>query len=367
MGQTMHSQLVSYIAPAAPATRRPATGHESFLRPEIGFTPRWFHEILGIDFGEKWHTDPAYRLESRKKMVNELTNRFPFYTLNRDHTWDVLTGTFGACTIAGIYGLTLRFESDQWPSCNQPNSDSGTTQNPLPNLNQNSFLEDLLRQMDWIEANVGPIEGYINWQGVLNNAYRLRGEKLLMDMATDPETVKSLFENVTMTMIEAAKRVYERQEQSGIKTRFFTISNCFVNMVSPRQYRDLLYPYDQQIANTFGLIGVHNCAWSATPYLEEYAKIPSVGYLDMGMTSDLQKAKTLFPHTRRAIMYTPMDVANKSLFEIRQDLENIAQHYGPCDMVFADLDIGIEDRKIIQLVEICQQLSDKYSHSKTRS
>jgi hypothetical protein len=31
-------QLVSYIAPGAPARRRLATGAESFLRPEIG----WF-------------------------------------------------------------------------------------------------------------------------------------------------------------------------------------------------------------------------------------------------------------------------------------------------------------------------------------
>ncbi|MBD3373881.1 hypothetical protein GF406_02500 [candidate division KSB1 bacterium] len=361
MIQTPRSQLISYIAPAAPATRKPATGRESFLRPEIGFTPRWFYEHLGIDFGEKWHTDPAYRLESRKKMVNELTNRFPFYTISRDHSWDVLTGTFGACTIAGIYGLDIHFEPDQWPACMPCDTGAELYDSPLPDLDQNPFFRDLEQQMDWITAKVGAIEGYINWQGVLNNAYRLRGEELLMDMATEPETVKSLFENVTMTMIKAAKRVYERQTRSGIKTRFFTVSNCFVNMVSPSQYRDLLLPFDQQIANTFELIGVHNCAWNATPYLQEYAKIPGVGYLDMGMNSDLQKAKSLFPQTRRAIMYTPMDVTRKSLFEIRQDLETIAQHYGPCDMVFADLDIGTEDRKIIQLVEICQQLSDKYA------
>lgn len=57
-------QLVSYIAHAAPATRRPATGNEPFLRPEIGFTPRWYNDATGVTFDERWHTDPAYRRDS---------------------------------------------------------------------------------------------------------------------------------------------------------------------------------------------------------------------------------------------------------------------------------------------------------------
>ena len=63
-------QLISYIAPAAPATRRPATGHESFLRPEIGFTPKWYHDAIGVDFGRRWHDDPAYRKEALFRYCN---------------------------------------------------------------------------------------------------------------------------------------------------------------------------------------------------------------------------------------------------------------------------------------------------------
>ena len=38
--------LISYIAPGAPATRRPAAGGEARLRPEIGFTPLWYRTAL---------------------------------------------------------------------------------------------------------------------------------------------------------------------------------------------------------------------------------------------------------------------------------------------------------------------------------
>ena len=42
-------QLISYIAPSAPATRRPAAGREPRLRPEIGFTPNWYRAVLGAN------------------------------------------------------------------------------------------------------------------------------------------------------------------------------------------------------------------------------------------------------------------------------------------------------------------------------
>ena len=70
-------QLISYIAPAAPATRRPATGKEPFVRVEAGFTPNWYRKKCNIDFGEKWHNDPAYRKQTVMAMRKELDERFP--------------------------------------------------------------------------------------------------------------------------------------------------------------------------------------------------------------------------------------------------------------------------------------------------
>jgi hypothetical protein len=61
--------LVSYIAPGAPATRRPAMGDEPYLRLEIGFTPAWYRQHADIDFGARIHTDPAYRRESVPEFI----------------------------------------------------------------------------------------------------------------------------------------------------------------------------------------------------------------------------------------------------------------------------------------------------------
>lgn len=365
MTESNKNKLISYIAPAAPATRRRATGNEAFLRPEIGFTPRWYHEALRIDFGERWHIDPAYRKETILKMRAELKRRFPNTALSRidqpDSPLDILTGTFGACTVAGIYGFPIRYAKDQWPTCEAHYlSDELIDNLEAPDLKSNPFFNQLLSQLDWIEQEEGKIEGFINWQGVLNNAQRLRRQQLFLDMYENPQRAKHLFQCVCTTMVDAAKILHTRQKETGSKIGFFTVSNCLVNMVSAEFYEQYLLPLDQLIARTFDCLGVHNCAWNANPYLESYAKIPQLGYIDMGMDSDLKKARKLFPNARRAIMYTPMDLADKSLEVIQSDLERIANEYGACDIVAADIEAGTPDAKVQEFIQICEKIVDKF-------
>ncbi len=363
MTESPKRQLISYIAPSAPATRRPATGQEPFMRPEIGFTPKWYRAATGVDFGKRWHTDPAYRRQAIVKMARELEKRFGGIGIgnvgNLEEPTDLLTGTFGASFVAAIFGVPIDYQEDNWPwSKHHHLGDDEVSRLTPPDLDSNPFFNDFLEQVDWIKREVGRVEGYINWQGVLNNAYRIRGQNLFLDMVMEPERAKHLFECVATTMIEAAQRLYAVQRETGVEVQHFTISNCLVNMVSPEHYHDLLLPFDRKIAETFGLIGVHNCAWNADPYIDHYATLPRVAYVDMGLESELPRARRAFPSTRRAIMYTPMDVANKTSEAIREDLELIARSYGACDMVFADNELGTPDERIIELVEFCEEISD---------
>lgn len=357
-------QLISYIALGAPATRRPATGNLPFLRTEIGFTPKWYHQALGIDFGEKWHTNPAYRKQSLAEMRIEIDRRFPGNQIGKHENEmpDLLTGLFGACSIAAIYGVPIRFEADQWPVSEHVHiSDEEMENLQPPDLSVNPFFLKIMEQVDWIARNEGKVFGFMNWQGVLNNAQRIRGQELFMDFYMNPEGVKNLLDCICTTMIEAAKILQQKQRDSGIDFSFFTVSNCLVNMLSPELYNEFILPFDQKIAESFNTIGIHNCAWSATPYLVDYAKVPKLGYIDMGMDSDLEIAKTLFPETRRSIMYTPMDLANKTTEQIRNDMEFIASKYGPCDIVAADIEFGTPDEKVRELVTICNEISEKYN------
>ena len=305
-------------------------------------------------------------------MRAELRRRFGGTTIGGidrpDTPLDLLTGVHGIAPVAAIYGVPVLYAEDKWPDCElRYLSDDEVESLEPPDLDVNPFFQDIMAQVDWIDEREGRVEGFVNWQGVLNNAYRLRGDALFMDMAANHERCRHLFDCVCTTMIEGARRLHARQSESGVEVDFFTISNCIVNMVSPAQYRALLMPFDVRIAEKFGCIGIHNCAWNADPYVEDYAAVPHVGYIDMGLDSDLARARELFPDARRAIVYTPMDLVNKSVDEIRSDLERIARDYAPCDVVAGDIEAGTPDERVLAFLDMCNRISDDGANRTLRS
>jgi hypothetical protein len=358
------SQLVSYIAPGAPARRRPAGGDEAFLRPDIGFTPNWYRNALGIDYGRRWHTDIEYRRETIVEMRGELRRRFPGSNIGDsegpDGPLDVLTGTYGIAVVAAIYGVPIVYSRDNWPDCERRYlSDDEVDRIEPPDLDANPFFGQLTAQVERIAEHEGRVEGFINWQGVLNNAHRLRGEKIFYDLVDSPERCRRLFECICTTMIDAARRLHERQRQTGVRNDFITVSNCLVNMISPEQYRELLFPMDVRLAREFGCIGIHNCSWNADPYIDAYAEVPHLGYIDMGLESNLVRARELIADARRALIYRPTDLVNKSAQEIRADLERLAREYGPCDVVVGDIEAGTPDERIVKFMELCREISSR--------
>lgn len=271
-----------------------------------------------------------------------------------DTPLDLLTGTYGACTVAAIYGTPVLYAADNWPNCaHEYLADEQLARLEPPDIDRNPHFEKLMEQVEWIARKEGRVEGFINWQGVLNNAHRLRGEELFIDMIVEPEKARHLFACVAETMIQSIRRLHDAQRAGGVDPRFITVSNCLVNMVSPETYRELLLPLDKMIADVYGCIGIHNCAWNATPYLDAYAEVPGVAYIDMGIKSNLVRARELFPDARRALMYTPMDLADKPDDEIRADVERVAREYAPCDFIVADIEAGVPDSCVHSLLQTC--------------
>jgi len=77
----------------------------------------------------------------------------------------------------------------------------------------------------------------------------------------------------------------------------------------------------------------------------------------MGLNSNLEKARRLLPAPRRALMYTSMDLANKSMDAIYEDLEQAASNYAPCDIVLADKESGTPDERVLGVIGCCEKLS----------
>lgn len=353
-------QLRSYIAPACPATRTPCDGSEPDLRIEYGFTPKWYRERCRIDFSEPWHLDPLYRRETVVAMRRELNRSFPVLQLggpNPEETPATLDGVHGALTIAMLFGVEVDYYPDNWPAARHTYlSDAEAAALNVPELTSCPVFTQLLQQADSIERAYGRVAGYINWQGVLNNAFRLRGDQIFLDLMMDPELARHVLDVVTETMIAGMRFLYARQRETGFLVQHATVSNCVVNMVSPELYREFLLPCDMRIAEAFPEFGIHNCAWNVDAYIADYARIEKLGYVDMGLDSDLVRARALCPNARRALMYKPTDLAAKSLASIKADLARVYRELGPCDIVMADIEYGTPDDRVLALDRIAKEV-----------
>jgi len=294
-------------------------------------------------------------------MKAELAKAFPavpYWNLSYKDDLATLSGCYGAYVIPQVFGMRLFYAKDRWPELN-PESKLSLAE--IENFNaedllHGSFVEELFGQMDVIESRWGKIHGYLNWQGILNNAFHLRGQDLFLDMIERPERVHAAFSKICEVMIRLATMVQRRQRESGFYINQFSVSNCVVNMISPQMYRVLVFPYDRRIALRFERFGVHTCNWNINPYAQIFLELPNLGYLDMGMESDLPKVRTLFPETRRAVMYSPTKLQDAPLEELKSDMERISRELAPCDVVMADIQATTPHKRINQLLEICRNL-----------
>jgi hypothetical protein len=356
-------QLRYYIALGAPPIRTPADGTEPYIRPEVGFNPSWFYRFCDVEFSEKWHTDTRYRLFCHERMRKEIRKRFPGYNIGEalsDDPPDLITGIFGIGIMDSLFDRSLVYSPDKWPVPRGTHlKDEEIERFRIPDLQNNRFFNRLLDEVENVYKLTGSARGFLNWQGNLNTAFRIRGSRIFVDLLDSQNAAKKLLDIISDTYLEGVRSFYKKQREFGIHYTFATIANCTVNMVGPRIYRDMLLEYDVKIAREFECIGVHNCAWTVTPYLELYTEIPDVAYIDMGIESDLQKAKSCFPNARRNCLYKSIDLKTKSTGEIQKDFENIAQHLAPCDIGMPDIEHDVPDEKIMFAMDVCAEFSNQ--------
>ena len=354
-------QLRNHIPIGSPARREPADGAESRMRVSLGFSPDWYHHRCGVDFTEHWHTDPYYRHDALVKMKTELCKSFPrvpYWNLDRQDDLWTLSGVHHAFVIPAVFGCTLQYAPESWAVIVQRPSRSleDFAQLDVKQVLASPVVENLLWQMDVIEREAGKIHGYLGWQGVLNNAFNLRGQEIFVEMIDQPELAQRFFALITDVMVTLMRLVQARQRQSGFSINQGDVSNCVMNMISPRTYSKFLFQYDEQIAEGFERFGVHTCNWNVTPYLQVLKSLPKLGYLDMGIMSDMKKVREMFPDARRAVMYSPARLQALSSEELQSDMQLIYENLSPCDIVAGDITATMPDSRVNELLDLCRVL-----------
>ncbi len=325
-----------------------------------GFTPGWFKESMGLDYGEQWHRDPIYRHETVVKMKKTLNQRFPQLMLggsNPESTHGSISVIYGTALIPAILGAPIVYMDDNWPA-NPPAhmSEEDAWKMEVPKLESSPIFCNLMEQMDIIEKEWGKVEGVLNCQGVLNNAFRIRGQDIFTDLIINPNLAYHVLDVCTQTMIEVIKKVYVRQKESGVEKEYFVTSNCVVNMLSGRQYEEFILSFDKKLSDSFKYFGIHNCAWTVDPYLDAYGGIRTLSYLDFGITSNIEKIKRNFSDTRLCLIYSIVDLKNKTRDEIRHELQRIHDILIPCEIIIGDIDAGTPDEMVMDFYRLAAEV-----------
>jgi hypothetical protein len=311
------------------------------LKIHVSFSPDWFTRRMGLDYGERWHKDPIYRRSSFVAMARALNTEYPDLQLGGDP--DSIIGGLSqidSCAfLAALFGQDIRFSPEGWPVNTGPLiNDRDAEVLEVPAFKNHPVYEDLMRQMDSLEQEWGIVEGELNYQGVLNTAFRLRGEKIFTDMLLAPQRAHRVLSAVCDTTMKVVDEVYSRQARSGVQKDYFVTSNCVVNMISEQQYRDFVMPYDKIFFEHFPHFGIHNCGWTVDTYLGAYADIGSLGYLDFGIKSDLFRTKKTFPDATLTVILNPEDVIGKEQSEIEEILQSLHDEIGKCRIIIGSLD-----------------------------
>jgi hypothetical protein len=354
-------QLRNHIPISGPANREPADGSESALRVSLGFEPAWFHRRCGVDFSERWHRDPRYRRGTLRVMKAELHRAFPAVAAwdpRRTDDLATLSGAYGAMLVPHLFGLPLRYAPDRWPVLPEEGrlSVEAIERLDVETVLAGPAVEELFAQMQDIAAEWGAVHGYLNWQGVLNNAFHLRGPDLFLDLHDRPAFVHRFLALVAEVMLRLAGEVQRRQRVSGFPIDQMSVSNCVMNLVSPMAYEQFVLPHDRRLAQGFARFGVHTCNWDVTPYIGALRRLPKLGYLDMGLASDLERVREAFPLARRAVLLSPVALQDAPLEEIRRDLARVRRELAPCDVVLADVQASTPDGRVRDVLEICVRL-----------
>ena len=333
--------LYPYVPFAGALVWNRSQADSSPVKVHVSFSPDWFAARMGLDMGERWHTDPRCRRDSFAAMAQALNAEFPRLRLGGDpqEIRGGISQIANCAPVGALFGQEVLYSRSGWPeNTRRLLGDAAADSLEVPDFTSGRFFADLMRQMDTIEKVWGAIEGELNYQGILNTAFRLRGEQIFTDMLTAPERAHHVLDVVCETTMRFADAVYDRQGRSGAKRDYFVTSNCVVNMISEDAYRQFVMPYDRRLSDHYPHFGVHNCGWKVDAYAHAYAEIRSLGYLDFGIQSDLDTLKSLFPRTVLTVILNPDDIIGRTSAEVRRTLEKLRASLGQCRILLGSLD-----------------------------
>ncbi len=349
----------------------PTTASEEFLPVELVFNPNWWYQAAGISFDHGFYFDAATRVQNDLAMRHELYERYGDLGLgDADPQPRPVIGSLhvaGGFIIPALLGAEIIFASDAAP---QPKP-LDLTLAQIEALEKPDFrnawpMAELIASMDALETEYGYLLGDLNTDGLLNAAYHLYGEQLFLDFYQAPERVRRLLDIIAELIVDVAQYLRQRTGSCSISVNrmvkhvdrgLFLHGNCSVQMISPKSYRQMHLPVEQEMARRIQPFGIHHCGDNLHRIAPIYAKLPAVFY-GVGWGSDVALCREALPDAFFNLRLNPVRMLQCTPQQIAEDTERLLLAAGPLEQVGVcciNMDYGTPDENIRAMFEVVQR------------
>ncbi len=321
-----------------------------------GFMPAWWETEYNITFGTAFHTDSRVHQSTLAAMEDILRERFgdlPNFFCGDDYAHSYpCERRYGDAFIPALFGASVSFEDESGhPYAGCMELDDQQVENlSVPDIKGHPAV---LLLIDEHKGGFARLSGELGFEGVLNIAYKLRGQEIFIDMIQKKELFHHLCSVVWETIDGVVHLVRAWQDPHHERPSYFVTADCLINMISGWMYDEQLLEFDRLFSESFELFGIHTCNWTVDPYLEAMARFGGrMGYLDMGPESDLEKVHRLFPELRPAVFFHPEQLREMDAGQVRKRITELCEKLHRGYILLSDLEAGTEDKKIRMTYEI---------------
>jgi len=278
------------------------------LPVEVVFHPSWWHKHAGISFDEDFFYHPARRVEAERRMEQVLFEKFGQWGLGEGRARDlpVIGAVHNAAgyLLSEMLGCPVVYQEDAPPQVIP--ADQAALRIDADRAVHSAAFKRLLGLKDALRARHGFLTGDINWGGVLNIALDLVGQKLFLDLFSDPDGMRRQFVELAGVIERFVTGIAEETGTSSVSVNrtvrhiarpVFLHSECSNTMISTQHYEEFLLPIDLAWSRRFRPFGIHYCGHDPHRYAGAFARIENLDFLDVGWGGDVKALRSALPHT----------------------------------------------------------------------
>jgi hypothetical protein len=271
----------------------------------------WMHRALGVVFNRDYYFNPATRYTTDCRCNEYAARTFPdlpvFYSesnLGRIDHWNTKMVQIGGIQPNMILAMLLGADfvpaddrdADVTPGC-LGNRTPRDLHAPKALLNHDLiklFDEQIATERRGPHRPIPPF--YWDWSGrgaihgALTTAQKLCGEKIFLDMLTEPYECKRLL----IWIAEAYIVLYQHfGELTSAPVADVHVGECSCCMISPALVEEFVVPVTSRISEALGPVRFHSCGTS-THLLQALTRIDRLDSLDVGSDTSIGKAREIF-------------------------------------------------------------------------